>query len=511
MIANHAFLLQNIKIKLSGKDRKMENNNEPSKSKKGFLLTGASLISLIVVPLLLAIPLFFGLLTCPEFYTSILRNADLIETFVDASNWQVEKKIRRQIETSVHLEEFRIKYDTIKGLYEKKKENYDALNRTEEYEKIKKQREELSDLSYENAPDRFKIETEFETYKEGELNRLDSLMDEIKLFRDVNKDAIKAAEEEMEGAEEAYDDAKDILEQKMDEANDIIKEQKDSLSGEIYGDLNIISPVLTRDLNEKLIDTRVKAVIEEYISFFCSYYKQKELGNIYTDRMDTYLQGLSEPVKVRLPEIDISLYVEDEVNGVLQKRHIAGDIFIDRIMNIPGLKKREMFVKIFKFTESGLAEMIGDSYLKDYDFKISDGVIKSGPIILTGGTAAAVEFMMMAATLGKYLIYILPAAALIILFLIFRSKSEKSLGYVHIRRILILPSLAALIISLSAVLLSGFLTDIFPDLVSGPLLQSYCKTAFRVIAVHIFVPVAALFAVCLIAGFFIRKGKAGAE
>ncbi|MCU0820994.1 MAG: hypothetical protein MUC95_00785 [Spirochaetes bacterium] len=430
-------------------------SSESKNIKSGFFLTAISLISLFLVPLLIAVSLLSALLTNPEFYASILRNGGLIETFVEAGNWQMEKRLRREIEMNVHLDEFRVKYGAIKALFDKKKESFDSLNRTQEFEKLKRKLDELSDLSYENAPDNFKSETGFNKYK----------------------------------------------------ANEIIASRKDSFSGEIYGDLKIVGPVLSKELNEKLINKGVKAVFEKYIQFFTSYYGQRDAGNVYYDGMGSYINGLSNPVKVKLPEIEINLYVDDDVNGILQKRHLTGEIFIDRIMNIPEIKKRDFFIRLFRFSESSLGEMTGESYIKDYNFTVSGGVIKSGPILLSGSAAAVAEYLMIAATWVKYLKFVMPGFAILILIFLFRNSAEKDQGYRHLRMILILPSLAVILFSAAAVAFSGNLLNLFPDFVPGPVLQAYLKSFLRDISLHLFAPLAAVFAVPGIAGLILRRGK----
>ncbi len=487
----------------------MDNNrSENQKAKAGFFLTLVSLISLILFPLFIAVPILFGLLTCSDFYTGVLRNSRLIETYVEASNWQVEKKLRRQIESSVHLDEFRTKYDTIKGLYEKKKENYDNLNRTMEFDKLKKERKKLSGLSYENAPDRFKSEPEFDNFKTIELERLERAIDEIKLQRDINKAALEAAEDELEESEEVYADARDTLEDKMEEANDIIRSQKDTFSGEMYGDMEIAGPVLSQELNGRLIDGGVKNEIEKYISFFTSYYDQKRLGNVYVDRMENYVNGLYGSASVKLPEIDVSLYVEDMVNGVLQKRHIGADIFVEKISDMRGLKLQNKLIQLFKFTESGMAEILGESYLKEYNCRISDGTIAFGPWLLTGPGGTAAEYMMIVSTWGKYLKFVLPALAILILVFLFLSPAEKNLGRIHVRTILLLPSVLIVLFSIAAVFFSGNLLDFFPDLVSSPVLLQYYKSIIRVIALYLFAPLAAVFGVFALAGIILKRRRA---
>lgn len=483
------------------------NTVEAQKSGGGLLIFLLSLAAAVIVPLFLAVSLLSGLLTCSGLYTGILKNADLIETYIEATNLQVENKIKREIERKVHLEEFRDKFEAVKADYENKKKIYNELNRTEEYNELVKQRDELSDLSWDRAPERFKAEDDFKDYKEKELERLDRAIDEIRLFRDVREDDIERAEEEMENALDEMEDEQDVLEDKIDDANDIIASYKESFMGEVYSDIGKISPALTEELNSKLIERAVKDEVEKLIDFFSNYYEQKEFGNVYIDRLDDFLTDSEKSVKIRLPAISISLWVEDEINGVVQRRHLLSEIFIDRINEIDDLKNRRMFIKLFRFADSGMAELLGESYLKEYNFSVKDGVIKSEPVLLKGSAAEIVEKIMIAVTWSKYLKYILPVIALALLMSLAAAAKKRDAGYGYFRWVLILPSLIIVAAIAAVYLLSGRVFSLFPELVKSPVMRIYYISILDVALIHLLAPVAVLFTLLFISGMiFKRKG-----
>ena len=129
----------------------IQDNKDNQEKKAGFFIRILSFFSFFIVPLVLGISLLFSLLTCPYFYTSILRNSDLIETFVKAKTLHTEEKIRNLVEKEVHLEKYRNKYKFIKTEYNKLKEKYNNLNRHHEYNNLEKERDALSDLSWKSA------------------------------------------------------------------------------------------------------------------------------------------------------------------------------------------------------------------------------------------------------------------------------------------------------------------------------------------------------------------------
>ncbi len=489
----------------STRDESAGDNSPESKDNGNALFRFISIISYIIIPLFLFVFLIFSLLTCSSFYTGILSRADLIETFVHAKNWQIEEKIKEEIEREVHLEKFRTKYEFIKADYEKKKVDYNTLNRVDDYKRLERQREELSDLSCDRAPEGFKDCDEFEKYKDEELDRLDNLIGDIENYRDAHEDEIEKAEDEMDDAEDAFEDAGETLHDKIEDAKDIIVSHKRSFVGDVYSDIEAISPTLTEELNSKLINRAVKREIEKVISFFSTYYLQRELGNVYIDRLDDYLTGISENLKVKFPEIYISLWVEDEINGVQQKRHLLSDIFIEKINEVDNLKKRKIFIKLFKFADSFIAESIGRSYLEEANLSISIGMIKTEPIEFAGDKAEVVKNIMIGVTWGKYIKFILPVIVLLILLSLFFSSVEKDFKYRSIQRILIYPSLLIIIVSIIAIVFSGSIFSFFPNLVYSPYLQKFFRSILDVITLHLFGPSVILFALILLVGLFFRR------
>lgn len=501
------FMMHSKKLLRPG-DKQMEGNSQGSqKTGGGIFLFILSLTAFVIVPVFLCLSLMFGLLTCPQFYTRILKNADLIETYIEAANLHLENKIKREIEGKVHLQDFRDKYESVKSDFENREKLFNELNRTEEYIKLVKQHEELDDLSWDRAPDKFKTENDFEEYKKKELERLEIGIDEIKLQRDIRKNEIEKAEKEMENARDIMEDEKDVLEDKIDEANDIIASYKESFMGDVYSDVAKISPVLTEELNSRLIDRAVRNEAEKIIRFFSSYYEQKELGNVYTDRLDNYLTGQDGSIKVKLPAVNISLWVEDEINGIVQKRHLLSEIFVERINEIKNLKNPKMFIKLFSFADSGTAELIGESYLKDYNIYITNGAFTSGPVLLEGRSAESAEWIMIAVTWGKYVKYVLTVIAVVLLLYLILAAKKRNVGYWNIRWILVLPSLIIIIAAVMVYFFSGQLFSVFPDLVKSPVMQLYCKSILDVAIMHLLAPVAGLFALLLVAGLVFFRGK----
>ena len=484
------------------------NTSEPSeRKKKGILFSIISLISFIMIPLLLSITIIFTLLTTSSFYTSILKNIDLISTFVHVKKWQIEEDIKEEIEKDVKLEQFRKKHNEIKNLYEEKRDEFNILKRITEYKKIKKQRKELKNLSWKRAPDIFKDKSEFNKYKEEELTRLERVIVEIKEYRDNNDEKIEKAEDELEDIEDDYEDAQDTLHSKEKDAKEIVMSHKNSFIGKIYSDIELISPFLSKDLNSKLIDIAVKGEIEKLIQFFCTYRQQKLKGNIYSERFTVDSEGIiTDLLKVKLPEMFISLFVEEEINGILQKRHLFSQIFVDKIEKINNLNNRDLFIKMFKLTESGLAESFGRLYLKKINLTIDNGIIRIKNIKFEGYNARVIESIMIGVTVGYYLKYIFPAIVLLLIVAMFASNVDKKRKYQSIKRILIYPSILMIIICISFILLSGSAISFFPDLFQSSFIQMYAKNVMLIISSYLLVPLIFLYCIFAVFGFVIRKG-----
>ncbi|MBN2041728.1 MAG: hypothetical protein JW864_16955 [Spirochaetes bacterium] len=484
----------------------MDNNNSSRHQKHSIIFRLYCASAYIIIPVFLLTGILLFQLTSSEFFTHILKNSDFIETYINAEKWDIEEKIKAEIEDKVHLEKFRSIFESAKAEYEKKSEEFRKLNKTEEYEKLKKEKDEISGLPYQRAPSSVKSPEDFKAYKETELARINSRLDEIEKYREDNEEEIEKLEDAVEDLEDVFEDAGDELDDRKEDANDIVLSHENSLKGQILSDLKKITPVLTEELNKRLINTQVKEEAGKMISFFTSYAEQKEVGNVSADRLDSFVRGNANDVKVRIPEITLNLWVEDEINGVKQKRHLLSEVFVDRIREIDGLKNRNMFIKLFKFSESGLAEKLGRSYLNEMGMSIKNGVIKIKSKQLEGRDAVIIQTAMLSFTAGNYLKYILPAIALIMFFTLFLNRKGT---YRRIKNILIYPSVLIIILYLALIGFSNIFVY-FPGGIKSPVAKIYIGSVSNTAAVYFAAPGIALFLLLFVIGLFFRR-KARAE
>ena len=464
-------------------------------------------ISFIVIPVCIFSVIIYSLLTSSLFYTNILKNADLISTYIHARNWQMEEDIKDEIDREVHLDSFREEYRRIKARHESARELYRRLNRSDEYEKLERMRKELDSLSWKRAPKAFSSEKAFEDYKRKELEKADDMLGKIESYRDEKKDEIKTARNSFKKAEDAFEDAAETLEDREKDAREIILSHENSFMGKIYSDVELINDPLTKILNEKLIDGAVKNEIEKLIRFFTSYGEQVIKGNVFRDRFVITGDRISDLLKVQLPRISISLWVEDEVNGVLQKRHLLSQVFVDAVEKIDGLSNRELFTKFFRFSETGLAERIGRSYMKKAGLSIRQGVIIIRPVAFGGRDARTVETVMKAATLGHSARYVLPAAAFILFLIMLVYPADRKRKIRNVRRVLVYPSLFVIIVCIAAVVISWSGVLFRPGAISSPYTLMYMKKMLLLVSTRLLVPVAGAFAVVALLGSFFRSHK----
>jgi hypothetical protein len=483
----------------------MTNDNFPKK-KRGIIFRLYCIFAYILIPFFLLITLLLFQLTSTEFYVHILKRSDLIGTYVTSVKWQFEEKIKTEIENKVHLEKFREINKTAKAEYDRKSGDYNKLNKSNEYDALQKEKDELTDLSFQRAPSKIRSPEEFKDFKESEYRRIDGKLSEIKEYRKINEDKLEKLEDEVDDLKDAYEDAEDNLKDKKEDAKEIIESHESSFKGSIMSDLKKISPALTEELNAKLVDKALRTEIEKIIVFFTGYFEQKTAGNVYTDNLDNYVTGRSGNLKVKLPEISISLWVEDEVNNVKQKRHLLSEIMVDRIKEIKDLKNREDLIKLFRFSESGLGEMIGRKYLNKPGLSINNGIIKLESKELTGTNAFVAQILMLVFTSGRYLKFILPVIALILFLAFFVDKERK---YKRIKNTFVYPSVILVLILLAFIIFLNVIAY-YPGMIKSPIAQIYLSSILNVAAIYFAAPGIALFLLFLIIGLFFKK-KAKAE
>ncbi len=484
-----------------------QKNSEQTGKKRNPFLFFLTLKGIFILPIVLIVIILFSLMVSSTFYVSVLKNAGLIESYIQAKNWQMEKEIKAEIEEDVKLEEFRKKFEVIKEDYENKKETYYTLNLKNEYKTLKAKYNELDDLSFSSAPDLFKSKADFKKYKKDELKKIKAEMKEIEKYRDLNEEKIDRARDSYKEIKDTYEDAVDDLEDKEEDARDIIKSHKNSFMGKIYTDIGIISPVLTEALNSKLLEKGVRAEIDKMLAFITSYNEQVKRGAIYTDTLGITQGRVASARKVKLPPITISLWVDDEIRGVQQKRHLLSQVFVSRIADMKGLHNKASFIQIFKFSETGLAERIGRKYLKGAGFTLRDGVIRLKPIVLTGSTARGFETLMIVATWGVYVRYVLLGGLALLILLMMASGAESEKKKRSIRKVLLWPSILVIVVSIGVIIFSGTFTSLFPWVIKDPLVQAYAKRIAMVISLHLFVPMIFIFGLLAFIGSFVGKKK----
>lgn len=476
------------------------------KEKKYRLLPVISYLSLIIVPLLIIVAVILFLLTSGTFYTSILKHSDLVRTSIYVTKWQTNETIRREIEEKTGLEAFKEEYKSIERNYEQRRDYYNNLNKTGEYDRLKQQRDELYDLSWKKAPAVFKSKDEFKKYRKEELDKLDRLIDEIKDYRWDNRGSISNAEDAYEDAEDAYEDARSLLKEKEEAAHDITLSHENSLLGQVYADMEIITPPLTEVLNEKLINGPVKEEINKAIDFITSYFEQVKAGNVYRNAFAlTFNNRLDDNLRVRLPGFSISLWVEDQARGILQKRHLFSEVFVDIVRGLPNLKKRDTFINLFRFSESSMAENLGRAYLKNINLTIVNGVIRMEPVELSGDDARVMETVMRAATWGNYIKYVLPALVLGLFLIMALSGAPGDKKYRAIKRVLVWPSVLCIGICSIAVIASFFIGTIVPGYIENSVMEMYIGRFVPVLVLHIMVPMIVVFVPLLVIGIIMGK------
>jgi len=475
------------------------------KESRGIALFLVHCAAFFIIPVLLLMFVFSILFTNSKYYTGILKNADIISGFIEIKNIETNMAIQEEIEREVGLKEYTAKLKKISENFKYRQNEFNKINKTDEYKSLVDQKNDLESIEWEEAQDIFPTREQFELNREGELTRVTSLIENIKTYRDKNEDKIEEYEDKLEDAEDEYEDALDDLEDKQEEARDIAQKHRNNLSGRLYADLEILNPVLTKLLNVKLIDHAVRIEIEKLIQFFTTYEKQRIYGNVYSIIRTDNTIGNAQMLRVRFPEITISLWVQDNNAGVTRSRHLLSDIFVNEIRKMNNLQNRGLFITMFKFSDTGLGEFFGRRFLNKTGIKINNGLIYLDNLVLEDDAAETVTLIMKIATYSKYLLYIFPTILLLYISILFFSSANRQKKIAGIKSILIYPSLLIIIISAAAILASRFVFNYYPQLITDITMQTYAKSLLFVISLHTFIPVIGVFGILLMAGLIIKK------
>ncbi len=475
--------------------------------KKIFLYILSSL-SAAIIPAMITASVLMMLFLTPGFYVSIIKNLDLVKTFIEAKNLESEKEITREIEKKTGINSFKPEYEGIKKQYDEKLLAYNTLNKTDEYEKIKKQMDELDDLEWEKSPDSFKKEEDFDSFKKLKMKEFKTALKGIEKYRDSNEDAIDKSEDEMKKAKDLFEDADDRLTDKKNEARKIIEEREGDFMNEMYHDIAKIEPALTGMLNRLFIDREIRGIITEYLDFFTSYPAQKKAGNVYGTRLNVETGMIESSSNVNIPPLRLSFIVKTNENGIEKDKNLFSELFVETIRDTPGLKSPWIMTKIFSLSDSWLVEKIGNTLLKDTPLSYRNGVITSGPLLLSGEKGKIAERIMMFMTGAKYLPYITAVISLILLLTVFILSADRRSGLRNTGYILKYPAMIISIAGIALILLTLVPGILLPEAISDPVKYAFIDRAAMVSAIHVFAPIAILFFVISIIGsLMVRLGK----
>lgn len=472
------------------------------------LLALFSIISAALIPVLISLSIIIILFLTPGFHIRIIKNLDLVKTFIEAKNLEVESDIKREIEKKTGISAFKPEYDRVKKDYDEKLLAFNKLNRTDEYKNIEKQIDELDDLEWEKSSESFKKEEDFDSFKKHKMKELKSALKEIKDYRDKNEDDIEKSEDEMEKSKDIFEDADDEMKEKEEDARDIIEDRQGEFVNEMYHDIAKIEPVLTEKLNTLFLDKEIKNIITTYLDFLTSYPEQKKAGNVYQSRLNVESGLIDTSTNVVVPPLRMSFIVKVNDNGIEKEKNLLSEVFAETVKSTPGLKSPWVMSKLFTMSDSWIAEKAGRSVLKGTGISYSGGVVKSETITLTGEKGNIAEKIMIVMTAGKYLPYAAGALSVILLLLIFILSADRKSGIKNAGYVLKYPSMIIAIAGIALILISLVPGLLLPEIISDPVRYALLDRAATTAVIYMLLPVTALFFILSIAGsFMVKFGK----
>lgn len=472
---------------------------------RGIIFIIISSIAFIVLPAVITASIIITVLLQPGFYTGILKDGKFITAFVQARNWQVEKQITDEIERDVQLTHFTKEYEKVKSRYEDADKAYVRISRNDEVESLKKQLKDLKDLEWKEVKDTFPDEDAFDKNRKEEIEKIKKHIASIEEYQDQNSDSIKAARKEMKKAKGDFEDALSMLEDKKKDAEKIAEKHKNTVSGKIYADLERIERPLSRILNTKLIDGAVRSEIEKMLRFLTSYETQVEEHTIYYTR-SSETEGLTgRSLRVKLPEIAVSLWVSDDSPGRRQKKHIVSQLLVEELDKVKDLQNRTLLKTIFRLSDTSLGEYFTGKYLGRLGLSIDDGVIRLSNLVLKDEQAEFVSSVMETLSWAQYAVY--GAAGILLLFIMYLAFStvERNRKLAMLKRLFIYPSLLVLIACGALVWTSLTIVNYYPELIHNLSMRSYVKHLGFTAAWHFIMPISAVFGGLFFAGLIIRK------
>lgn len=499
----------------NNKDKKM---TEPSVTEKpdqapakprGIIFTIVSIAAFIIIPAATIAAIIITVLLQPGFYTGVLKDGKFITAFVEGKSWQVEKDINEEIERDVQITKFTREYEEIKTRYEQAKDEYSRISRDDEMEALKKQRGDLKSLKWKEVKDTFPDKESFDKNRDDELKNIKERITAIEEYQDQNSDQIKTARKAFKKAKGDYEDALSTLEDKKKEAEKIAEKHRDTLTGKLYADLERIEGPLSKILNDKLIDRAVRGEIEKVLRFLTSYDSQIEKKNIYYARTKD-IEGLTgRSLRVKFPDIAISLWVEDTSKGAPRQKHVLSQLMVDELDTIESLENRMLLKTLFRLSDTSLGEYFTGKYLKKLGLTIDGGVIRLSNLVLKDEKAEILSDAMEVLSWGQYAPY--GAGGLLLAFILYLvfSTVDRRRKLAMIKRLFIYPSFLVLAACGALVAASRNIFSYYPDIIQDLSVRSYVKHLSFTAAWHFIMPMLIIFGALFFTGLIIRKLLAG--
>ncbi len=464
-----------------------------------------SVISILIIPAAITASILLTLAVNENFYISVIKSLNLVETFIETKNIQIERDIKKEVEKKTGMSQFKPMYESLRKDYEDKLIAYTVINKSEEFDKIEKQIDELDDLKWEKSSDDIKTENDFDLFKKNKMKDLKGALKEIKEYRSKNDESINKIEDEMEAAKDKFEDADHELKDKEDDAKDIIQSRRSDFMNEMYADIAKIEPVLTEDFNKLFIEKELKTTIKKYLDFMTTWHSQIKTGSIYESRLNVESGMIENVKKITLPPLNLSLRVKVNENGIEKEKNLLSEVFVDRIRETPGLKSPWVLTQIFKLSDSWITETAANSFLKGTSINVSDGVIKSDAIILSGEKAVNFERLMIILSAAKYTPYAAAAAVFLFVFFLFIAARDIKSGMRVSGFVLKYPSVIIVIAGIAVIIASIKPGLMIPQIVNDPVNSAFFDKVAFTTALHLFAPLTGIFFVLSLAGGILLK------
>ncbi|MCL1834358.1 MAG: hypothetical protein FWG49_07650 [Leptospirales bacterium] len=467
-----------------------------------------SAIGIAAIPIVITISILLTLAVNEDFFISIIKRLNLIETFIVTKNDQIEKDIQKEVEKETDISAFKDIYESFKTGYEDKLVAYKIINKSDEFDKLDKQIDELDDLKWKKSDDTFKTKDEFNKFKKLKMNDLKDALKEIKDYRKENKKAINQTEDEMDDAEDKFKDVQKELKKKENKAKSIIETRRGEFMNEMHYDIGKIEPLLTKDFNSLFVDKELKSIIKVYMDFLTSRQNQIKAGNIYEAKFNVDDGIVGNVKKIKLPPLKVNLRVKIKENGIEKEKNILSEVFVERINETTGLKSPWLLTRIFKLSDSWLAEWAINSKLKDSGLRLSNGVIRSDSIIVSGEQAESLEKGMMALSIASYAPYIAIGVVIFCIILVLILSSNIRNGIRTSGLIIKFSSMIMVIGSIAAIIVSIRPNILFQPIFDDPIKSIFLDKVLFITSLHILIPILVIFlALSFVGGVLSKIGK----